>query len=262
MSYLLDLHVYTNNTPGARDKISYLCETAAEKNIRAVAFTDVLDAGRYSEFDLKRQVLHAFFDISKARQLFSESVTVYAGIELRQAFLHPETVKSVLASQRFDIVLTCVSGENETQSFELPPEIPPEAFASFSSRYCELLERTVNETDFDVLSRVLAPLRGTRCDYACFEEGMRPVLQVLAAKEKALEIDTRDLLGSERIRDLYLRLLAFFRACGGRYITFGSECFSHDELGTGVDIAKIAAKRAGFSQFAYYERRVPHLETL
>ncbi len=42
MAYLMDLHVYTNNTPGTKDKISFLCETAVERNIRAVAFLSLI----------------------------------------------------------------------------------------------------------------------------------------------------------------------------------------------------------------------------
>ena len=60
MAYLMDLHVYTNNTPGTKDKISFLCETAVEKNIRALAFTDIITPETDSRVDLKRQVRHAF----------------------------------------------------------------------------------------------------------------------------------------------------------------------------------------------------------
>ena len=39
MSYLMDLHVYTNNSPDTRDKISFMCETAVETPRSGFAIT-------------------------------------------------------------------------------------------------------------------------------------------------------------------------------------------------------------------------------
>lgn len=258
MSYLLDLHVYTNNSPGTKDKISFLCETAVEKHLRAVAFTDVIEPETESVFDTRRRVRHAYFDISKVKQLFFDSVTVFAGIEFRQACRAPEMVRHVLSSQQYDIVLTSVSRYSPEEEFGLSPEMSRDAFRAFADRYAEMLLNTVRETDFDVLSRILAPLRSARTDFGYFEERMKPVLEALAAAEKALEVDTKDILGSENIRDLYLRLVAYFKQAGGQYITVGSECMSHDELGAGIELAMNAVRRAGFPQFTFYDRRLPY----
>ena len=258
MAYLMDLHVYTNNTPGTKDKISFLCETAVEKNIRALAFTDIITPETDSRFDLKRQVRHAFFDISKVKQLFFDTLTVFAGIELQQAYLAPDSVNRILTSQHYDIVLTSLSCWSKEEPFGLTPDLPQADFNAFADRYCDLLLQTVETTDFDVLSRPLAPLRDTRADYAYFEERMKYVLTALAVSEKALEVDTKDILGSERIRDLYLRLIGYFRQAGGRYITFGSESVAHDEIGAGIDIAMNAVKRAGFTELTFYDMRIPY----
>ena len=262
MSYLMDLHVYTNNSPETRDKISFLCETAVEKNLRAVAFTDEICPWEENTFELKRQVRHCYFDVCKVKHLFVDSLSVFAGIELREAFLAPEAAERILASQRYDIVLTSVSRFGPEEPFSLTPDMPQEAFNAFADRYCAVLMQTVEGTDFDVLSRILAPLRDTRADYGAFEAAMHPVLSKLAEKKKALEIDTRDILGSERIRDLYLRLAEYFLGVGGAYITFGSESISHDELGSGVELAMQALKRVGYSAYTFYEGRIPYAVSL
>lgn len=258
MSNLLDMHVYTNNTPGTKDKISFLCETAVQKDIRGVAFTDTVNLDDCDAFDIRRRVRHSFFDISKAKQLFFDSLTVFGGIELRQAVCNPDQAKKIVSSQNYDIVLTSVSRFNKDDEFSLSSDMPAEAFNSFSERYCDMLLRTVTETDFDVLSRPLAPLRETTADYAYFEQSIIPVLDALAKREKALEIDTKDILGSERIRDLYLRLVVHFKNAGGKYITIGSECISHDELGAGIELTMNAARRAGFEEITFYDQRIPY----
>ena len=262
MSYLMDLHVYTNNSPDTRDKISFMCETAVEKNLRAVAFTDVICPWEENAFDLKRRVLHCFFDVCKVKHLFRDSLSVFAGIELREPFLSPDAASKILTSQHYDIVLASVTRFGAEEPFNLSPDMPQAAFNAFADRYCAALLQTVETVDFDVLSRILAPLRETRADHALFEAGMQPVLERLAAQNKALEIDTRDILGSERIRDLYLRLASFFLHAGGTHITFGSESTSHDALGSGVEIAMQALKRVGFKTFTFYEGRTPYMVQL
>ncbi|MCH5197467.1 MAG: hypothetical protein J1E34_01060 [Oscillospiraceae bacterium] len=258
MSSLLDMHVYTNNTPGTKDKISFLCETAVEKDIRGVAFTDIVNLDDCDVFDIRRRVRHSFFDISKAKQLFFDSLTVFGGIELRQAVCDPKNAEKIISSQKYDIVLTSISRFNKTEEFDLAPNMSAEAFNAFTERYCDMLLKTVNETDFDVFSRPLAPLRETTADYTFFEESMKVVLDALANREKALEIDTKDILGSERIRDLYLRLITYFKKAGGKYITIGSECISHDELGRGIELTMNAVRRAGFEEITFYDQRTPY----
>ena len=262
MSYLMDLHIYTNNTPGTRDKISFLCETAVEKQFRAVAFADPADVSAAMSFDLKRKVLHSFFDMSKARQLFFDSLRVFAGVELRQAYLAPEAAAHIAGAQPYDIVLTGVTCFAGGRPFGLSPDMPQTAFDGFAREYADVLLQTALNTDFDVLAHPLLPLRGMRADFALFEAKMDRVLAALAERGKALQISTRDILGSERVRDLYLRLAKRFLALGGVYVTVGSECCSHDELGAGVELAMSALKRAGFSAVTFYDQRTPYLTDL
>ena len=262
MSYLMDLHIYTNNTPGTMDKISFLCETAVEKHLRAIAFADPVDVTLSPSFDLKRTVLHSFFDMSKARQLFFDSLRVFAGVELRQAYLSPQTAAHIAASQPYDIVLSCVTCFEGNRPFGLAPDMPQAAFDAFAREYADALVQTVENTDLDVLARPLAPLRGMCADFGCFEAQMDRVLSALAGKNKALQISTRDILGSERVRDLYLRLAERFLRLGGVYVTIGSECCSHDELGAGVELTMSALKRAGYTKMTFYDRRTPYLTDL
>ena len=264
MEFFMDLHVYTNNTPGAANKISFLCEQAAEKGLSAVAFTDIFNVDENGDmpYMMHRRIRHSFFDMAKARQMYFGTVSVFAGIELRQAIASPELVRHTLAAQNYDIVLSSLSRWSENEPFGLKPDMPQAAFNAFAERYADALARTVAETDFDVLSRPVAPLRDTRADFSCFEQLMRPVLQALAQKEKALEVNARDVLGSERIRDLYFRLISYFKEAGGKYLTFGSESYSFDELGAGIELSMSAVKRVGFSSLTFYDQRLPYCVAL
>lgn len=258
MEELLDLHVYTNNSVCGHDKVSFLCETAVKKGVRGVAFTDVCRVDAPEDYDMHRRLRHSFFDMSKAKLLFFGSVSVFAGVEFEQAFAAPALAADVLSRQRYDIVLSAVSRNRDGTSFGLTPETQPAAFRSFANAYAELLCETVEYTDFDVLSRPLAPLRHTRAALDYFESAMHEPLRLLAKKGRALEADTKDFLGSERIRDLYLRLLTYFRGEGGTAVSVGSESMFHDEIGSGVSLACGALKRAGFEQAVFFDQRISY----
>ena len=96
MDEVLDLHVYTNNSVCGHDKISFLCETAVEKNIRGLAFTHLCRVDAPEDFDMHRRLRHSFFDICKAKQLFFDSVAVFAGVEFEQAVAAPALVDDIL----------------------------------------------------------------------------------------------------------------------------------------------------------------------
>lgn len=258
MEEIIDLHVYTNNSVCGHDKISLLCEIAAEKNIRAVAFTDLCRMDAAEDYDMHRRLRHSFFDICKARQLFFGVVSVFAGIEFEQAAANPEAAAAILERQTYDIVLTSVSRRTDGSDFGLSHDMPQSDFMEFCREYAALLTQTVEETDFDVLSRPLAPLRQTNADTAPFEDAMHGVLRLLAQKGKALELDTRDILGSERIRDLYLRLISYFRDCGGTDVTIGSESMFHDDVGSGITLAGAALHRVGFEHAVFFDKRLPY----
>ncbi len=258
MNGFMDLHVYTNNSPRGQDKVSYLCETAVAKGLRAVALTDLCGMDTLDEFDSRRRLRHAFYDTAKARQLFFGSLSVFSGIEFEQAYLRPAEASALAQKRAYDIVLSSVTAYEDSSSFGLSRETSPEEFAVFSARYTDLLKRTVTETDFDVLSRPLAPLRSVTLNFGLFEEQMKDVLRLLAEKDKALEVDTADLLGSERIRDLYMRLISAFRDLGGRYLTVGSESDCFDRIGAGVELACAAVKRTGFGSVCFYDQRIPY----
>lgn len=258
MDEILDLHVYTNNSVCGHDKVSFLCETAVDKEIRGLAFTDLCRIDAPEDYDMHRRLRHSYFDICKAKLLFFGAVSVFAGIEFEQAAAAPALVADILSRQRYDIVLTAVGRNRDGSPFGLSPETDPADFRVFADAYAAMLCETIENTDFDVLSRPLAPLRqyGAAPDY--FESAMHEPLRLLAKKGKALELDTKDILGSERIRDLYLRLFSYFRSVGGEAVVVGSESMFYDEIGSGVALACSALKRAGYEQATFFDERIPY----
>ena len=258
MSQLIDLHVYTNNTKGAKDKISLMCETAVTKGLRAVAFTDSVELDRFEETESRRRLRHAYFDMAKARALFFDSLSVFYGVELRQAYLQKELARQIVDAHAYDIVLTRVSRLPDGTDVRFYPEQTQADFNAMADAYTDALLETVADTPFDVLCGLFAPLRHTPLDYTHFGLRIKPVLHAVAAKEKAIELNVKDILGSDRLRDLGFGLLRDFRAAGGKYVTIGTGSRFHDEIGNGIEQVIPAVRRAGFDGLTFFDGRTPY----
>ena len=252
----LDLHIYTNNTDGGNDKVSYLCETAAAKGLRAVAFTDLCDLAAFDPADSLRRIRHSFFDMLKAKKLFCESVLVLAGIEFANILFEPQQAAKILIKQEYDIVLTSITklrcGKTVT------PDSDETTVRDFTADYVSELLTVIDNTDFDVLSRLMLPYRDLTNIPSDLADAFIPVLTALSCKNAALEINTRDLMGSEKIRNIYFNIINEYRELGGTRITFGSESYFHDDVGNGLDLAMTTAARAGFNSVTLYEKRTPY----
>lgn len=196
--------------------------------------------------------------MARAKSVFFDPLLVLCGIEFAQAAADPELVENILSAMPYDIVLTSVTRRADGSDFGLHFDMPQTEFNDFAMEYASLLSETIAQTDFDVLSRPLAPLRQVNADLSFFEECMRPVMRELALKNKALELNTRDLLGSEKVRDLYIALLKTYREAGGTDITIGSESFYNEEIGNGMEIAQTAAKMAGFEYISLFDKRTAY----
>ncbi len=253
-----DLHVYTNNTDGGNDKVSFLCETASAKHLRAVAFTDICDIAAFTARDSLRRLRHSFFDTAKAKQLFCDSLMVLSGIEFANVLSNPQQAAKVLLKQEYDIVLTSITQTKNTPDMSTLAAADKNALMTFTEEYCAELKSLIENTDFDVLSRIMFPFRNIQIDPAFTADAFEDILKSLAKKQCALEINTKDLVGSEKVRNFYFTVIKMFRAAGGKYVTVGSESYYNEEVGNAIDVGMATAARAGFSEITLFERRTPY----
>lgn len=79
------------------------------------------------------------------------------------------------------------------------------------------------------------------------------MLKVLAAKEKAIEINTRRLASKESVAAL-LPFYKRFKDLGGKYCTIGSDAHEKEHVGRNIIIAREIAEAAGLVP-VYFKRR-------
>jgi histidinol-phosphatase (PHP family) len=116
---------------------------------------------------------------------------------------------------------------------------------------------------YDSLAHIIYPLRYMRRDgqfltMDLFEEQARQIFTKIAATDHALEVNTW------RGVDIapWLPLLRWYKECGGKYVTLGSDAHAPEDVAKGIREVVSLLQAAGFDHIATFEKRVPVLHKL
>ena len=111
---------------------------------------------------------------------------------------------------------------------------------------------------YDSLAHIVYPLRymardGQALSLADYEERVRDIFTQVARTDHALEVNTN------RGQDLEVwpQVLGWFRDCGGRYVTIGSDAHRPQDVAAGIREGTELVRQAGFAGVTTYVRRRP-----
>jgi histidinol-phosphatase (PHP family) len=171
---------------------------------------------------------------------------IRAGVELGDPHLHPQSA-AALVSGGFELIVGSVHSLRRAAGYadaaERYADLPDaEVVREYLAEVTTMIETSEH---FDVLAHINYAARywpGRQGAYTStdFETGYRAALRALAGSGRALEINTSGWL------PLDAHLLTWWRAEGGRAVSFGSD--AHDPLTIGREFAGAAAlaHAAGF----------------
>lgn len=260
---LLDMHTHSDNSHDGLYSATFMCESAVNVGLRAMAITDHFDCEKFEEFRLARSVRQSMFAIKKAQAAFAGKLIIIAGIELGQVWAN-EAAASLALSYGFDFVLGsmhAVPGHDDFYYLDYSlPENDPDRLMK---EYFEALKGLSAEGDFDSLAHLTYPMRyiRQRCDkfpdMADFKDDIRDIYKNLIARGKALEINTSDLHRNFFETVPSKELIAFYKECGGKLITIGSDAHDFKNIGKGIAEAMDIAKECGFENVCLYQNRSP-----
>jgi histidinol-phosphatase (PHP family) len=242
------------------------CATADALGLRAIAFTEHADFTRWTippegvatmppEFQGMIGADGRFhapaFDhagyaesIERCRAAFP-SLRIRSGVELGEPHWHTEAARDLLGRYRFDRVVGSVHSLLDNRIFAVVDRLYGTAAPhDIVRRYLnEVLRMVVDADDFTILGHVDYPLRAWPSTAGAaavddFEEEFRAVFAALAGAGRVFELNTR--LAHP------FTLLRWWRECGGRWLSFGSDAHTPAEVGNNFATAKAMAEAAGF----------------
>lgn len=259
---LTDMHMHTDNSPDGVHSTMYMCEQAELKGMRAVAFTDHCEVDAYYKDNYDKSGLQAYFEVAKARHVYSGKLLVLEGIELGQAVYDPELAQDIIDEYNYDIVLGSIHNLRNREDF-WTLDCGQKDVEPLLQEYFEELIALTQWGRFDVLAHLTYPLRymigerGLKVDLDRFGDKIDQILRKLVSDSKALEINTSGLrqpLGTTLpTADIVQR----FRDLGGEYITIGSDAHNADDIGSGVETGLKIAQACGFTCVTIFQNHTP-----
>ncbi len=249
------------------------CARAVELGLPSIAFTEHVDAVRWQIPGPLRPTLQAeghhlddfggfspppldvegyLEEIARCRARFPE-LTILTGIELGEPHWQPDRVRQLLAAGDFQRVLGSLhtvpfDGQHWMVEHLMGPDAPDGLDQlSVLRLYLDGVEQLIAglPDEVQVLAHLDYPVRAWRgrFDPRDVEEQLRSVLDALAASDRALEINTRVPLASEIVR--------WWRAAGGRAVSFASDAHRPETVAAGFADAAALAACEGFAPGAH-----------
>ena len=121
----------------------------------------------------------------------------------------------------------------------------------------DLLSKTIDQCDFDVLAHITCPVRymthryKRKTDVMPFEAKIREILQKVIDRGIALEYNTA---GFQQLDDVF----ALYRSMGGTRITLGSDAHQCTYIAGGFAATAEKLRTMGFEHYCYYQNRTAH----
>ncbi|MDO8671408.1 MAG: histidinol-phosphatase [Dehalococcoidia bacterium] len=272
---LIDYHIHPDFSLDGKGSIADYCRRALAIGMAEVCFTTHYDHDpqrsenvvrvRGQLVPVKSDWLDTYLEeIAAARQKFP-ALYIGAGLEIDYYPEMEEEIGRMLSGRPFDFVLGAVHCLNH-----LPISRQAEAQVYFAGRsarevcrsYFRVASLAVQSGLFDCIAHLDLFKRFGRAYYGpSLSEAVgglaEPVLEEIARRNIALELNTGGWRHSCRESYPGLDLLAMAFECGVSLITIGSDAHAVSQLASSIGKAVIIAEEAGYSDFVTYRERKP-----
>lgn len=264
--FLCDSHTHSLISQDSSAPLAGMVRAAEELGLQEYCVTDhcdLLDGGGYPV---------TVFDWAKARAQFeavsaklATPMKLRLGLELGSPLYDPEVARRIIAEGgELDFVLGSFHnwmGYLDNIEFFATDYTGKAALGRKAFEQCldNSWDMVTGYPDcYDSLAHIVYPLRYIRRDGGSlsvedYEEPIRAIFTELARTDHALEVNTC------RGKDMSLwpLLLRWFRECGGKLITVGSDAHRPQDVALGIPEALEMIRGAGFDRIFTFVRRKP-----
>lgn len=267
-----DMHTHSEHSHDSVCPIEDMAKAQTEAGSDGFAVTNHFDTDSYTRYDVLTPIGKAAEEVAELKCKSSEKCRVLMGVEISEAFWHPEVYEKVRHLAPYDVVLgsvhlVCYKELTRAYSALDFSSIPRERVEEYLNQYFDDMLTMIDTVDFDVLSHLTCPLRyingkfGLGIDRSKYDEKIDLILQRIIKKGIALEVNTSSYsIMGDFLPDL--EILKRYHAMGGYLITLGSDAHTSENAAKHLDTARKALKEIGFKNLFYYEKRRPYQITL
>lgn len=270
--YLCDTHTHSQISFDSEAPLMDMAEAAIAAGLKELCVTDHCDlldsTGNLDDFfDWPAELAQ----YHQALPQVEGRLALRLGLELGSAVYAPEIGRRILAAGggELDFVLGSIHnwiGDRGNSDLYYTDYTGAPALCR------RAMENALNSTYvlatqypdcYDSLAHLIYPLRYMRRDGQAltldsYEEQVRAIFTEIARTDHALEVNTWRGLDL----DAWLPLLRWFKDCGGKLVTLGSDAHAPADMAKGIPAAAELLKAAGFTRVTTFEKRKPVLHQL
>ncbi len=262
--YLCDCHTHTRISFDSEATLWEMMAAAQRSGLQELCVTDhcdLLDGDGTPTLTFPwPQALEQY------RQRGESPVAVRLGLELSCAPYHPQAARDILAQAggALDFVLGSLHnwiGAQDNRDFYYTRFTgdPALAQAAMENALTHTWTLVTQLPDcYDSLAHITYPLRyiardGVKLTLEPFRAQIMEIFRQVAQSHHALEVNT---CRGQALEE-WLPILRWFKACGGEFVTVGSDAHQPEHMALGIPKALELLGAAGFSYVTTYQGRCP-----
>ena len=254
-----DYHLHTGLSFDSREQMENVCEAAVDQGIEEIAFTEHVefaaeDVAEWPDFKAREEKLRY------CREKYGSRLIIRSGVESGQPYKDPIAEKSLFQQNQFDFVIGSVHMVADTGR--------PSKYAFDENNYLNYFKLYFRESmelaqncEYDVMGHVTFPFRYVpqylleKYPIQSFRKEYQELFEIIIRRDKGIEINTSGLRTPLKETMPSIQIVRWFRDCGGKIVTVGSDGHSARNAFSGIEEGYQVLKEAGYREVAVFQNR-------
>ncbi len=243
--FLCDYHTHTHYSFDGDPAATHdaMCRRALEVGLSDIAFTDHCDINGEVEklYDFPFDPDAAWSAMMEVKEKYKGRLNVVCGIELGNATQYPAEAKAVLDAHPYEFVIGSLHNLRDVPDFCL---MNYEHMSSglINRLFDRALDETIEMVQFPGISTVghitymhrYITLAGKSFSFKPYYDKIEHLYRTIIDRDIALEINVSTLWKGLGISMPTMELLKFYKDCGGKLVTIGSDAHAPVNLGKAI----------------------------
>ena len=279
---LADYHIHCKYSDDSEEDLEKIIETAINKGIGEICFTDHVDYGikldkdvfekidenakkdwikKIGRIDLNVDYPNYFKEIEELREKYKDKITIRQGLEFG---MQVHTIKDFQKlfdkyNEKFDFVILSCHQVNDkefwTNEFQKGKSID-----EYNAEYYEEIYRVMNRySDYSILGHLDHIQRYNETIYP-FEKSREIIVKILKKvieDNKGIEVNTSSFRYGLKELTPERDILKLYHELGGKIITIGSDAHKAENVGEHIPYIQEELKKIGFIDICTFDKMKP-----
>lgn len=279
---LADYHIHCKYSDDSEEDLEKIIETAINKEISEICFTDHVDYGikldkdvfekidenakkdwikKIGRIDLNVDYPNYFKEIEELREKYKDKITIRQGLEFG---MQVHTIKDFQKlfdkyKEKFDFVILSCHQVNDkefwTNEFQKGKSID-----EYNAEYYEEIYRVMNRySDYSILGHLDHIQRYNETIYP-FEKSREIIVKILKKvieDNKGIEVNTSSFRYGLKELTPERDILKLYHELGGKIITIGSDAHKAENVGEHIPYIQEELKKIGFIDICTFDKMKP-----